>query len=282
MKIRILQENLIKSVQDSMKFISNKPQIPILSCILLEAKEGKLHLKATDLAVSIHSTVGCKVEQEGEAAVSGRVFADLLSTLPAGPVDMFVDGGKLMIRAAKVKSSVALSESKEFPPFPEEKGKKISLSKKKLSSLLELGGIAAGVDETRPMFSCLRFECAEDELAVVATDGYRLSRKHEKISAGATEGVMVSARMMREAERILERLPGDNVEMSISEEVGQVFFRTEDCSISLRMISGDYPNYQAIVPAECGVVVEMNVEELLAAIKTAMVFSRSRLGVEAQ
>lgn len=279
MKIRVLQENLMRAVQDSLKFISSKPPIAILSCILLETKDGKLHLRATDLSVSIHLVIGCKVEKDGAVAISGRVFADLLSTLPQGPLDIIVDGGKLLVKSTKANSSITITEEKEFPGFPEEKGKRISLGLKQLSSLLGLGGIAAGIDETRPMFSCLRFEYGDGGLAVVATDGYRLSRKVEKVSCKEKGGVMVSARIMREVERILQRLAKDSVDITLSEESGQIFFTTGDCVIALRMIEGEYPAYQTIVPQECEIRVEVSTTELLSAVKTAMVFSKEVSGI---
>ncbi|MEK7458514.1 MAG: DNA polymerase III subunit beta [Patescibacteria group bacterium] len=279
MKIRVLQENLIKAVQDALKFISSKPPIAILSCILLETKDGKLHLRATDLSVSIHAVIGCKVEKDGVVAISGRVFADLLSTLPQGPLDIMVDGGRLLVKSTKASSFIAITEEKDFPGFPEEKGKRISLNLKQLSSLLGLGGVAAGIDETRPMFSCLRFEYGEKGLAVIATDGYRLSRKVEKVSCKDRGGVMVSARIMREVERILQRLAKDSVDIALSEESGQVFFTTGDCVIALRMIEGEYPAYQAIVPQECETQIEVSAAELLSAAKTAMVFSKEVSGI---
>ena len=279
MKIRILQENLIKVVQDSLKFISSKPPIPILSCVLLEAKEGKLHLRATDLSVSIHTTIGCRVEEGGKVAVSGRVFADLLSTLPQGSIDITMDGGKLLVKSANAHSSITITEEKDFPGFPDEKGEKIILSLKQLSSLLGLGGAATGIDETRPMFSCLRFEYGKGEISVVATDGYRLSRKSEKASCGGGGGAMVSARIVKEVERILQRIAKESVEITLSEELGQVFFTTGDCAISLRMIEGEYPAYQAIVPQECETQIEVSAVELLSAVKTAMVFSKEVSGI---
>ena len=279
MKIRVLQENLIKAVQDSLKFISSKPTIPILSCILLEAKEGKLHLRATDLSVSIHTTVGCRVETEGEVAVSGRVFADLLSTLPQGTINITANEGKLSVKSANAHSSIIITKEKDFPKFPEEKGEKIILSLKQLASLLGLGGAAAGVDETRPMFSCLRLEYGENKLAVVATDGYRLSRKEEKVSCRGACEAMVSARVVSEVERILQRIAKESIEIAFSEELGQVFFTAGDCAISLRMIEGEYPAYQAIVPHECETRVEVSAAELLSAVKTAMVFSKEVSGI---
>lgn len=279
MKIRVLQENLIRTVQDSLKFISSKPSIPILSCILLEAKEGKLNLMATDLSISIHSTVGCRVEREGRVAVPGRVFADLLSTLPQGVVNMEVDGGRILVESANARSSIALSNEKDFPKFPDGKGVKITLSPEQLSSLLKMGGLAAGVDETRPMFSCLRFEYGEDGVAAIATDGYRLSRKREKVLCGGRGEAMVSARTIKEVEKILQRVARGGVEIDFSEELGQVFFTTGDCAISLRMMEGEYPAYQAIVPQECETQIEVSAAELLLAVKTTMVFSREISGI---
>ena len=84
---------------------------------------------------------------------------------------------------------------------------------------------------------------------------------------------------MSEVERILQRIAKESIEIAFSEELGQVFFTAGDCAISLRMIEGEYPAYQAIVPHECETRVEVSAAELLSAVKTAMVFSKEVSGI---
>ncbi|HKY74487.1 MAG TPA: DNA polymerase III subunit beta [Patescibacteria group bacterium] len=279
MKIRVLQENLVKALSDALKSVPSKPQIPILSCVLLTAKQGKLHIRATDLSVGIHIAIGGKILEEGDFAVSAKVFYDAISSLKAGAIDLEVDDVKMSIVSSGASLSVQGFDSREFPPFPKIPEDGIELSLQDFSNLLEFGGIASGVDETRPVFSSVLFERDTRWVAVVATDGYRLSRKEIPIKGGDLRSVMAPAKVMREVHRIFERLSPKTVKITFSEDAGQMFFYTDDCEVAVRIIDSEYPSYSAIVPQECEIEAQISVEELTSAIKTAMVFSKDVSGV---
>ncbi len=279
MRIKVLQENLIKAIQDANKCIASKPQIPILSNILMEAKEGRLYLSATDLALGIHLSIGCKVEDEGKVAISGRLLMEILSTLQAGSLDVFVENGKLYIQGSRSKAELQTVDTQEFPPFPQKQGESFQLDSTEFLQLLQLGGLASGIDETRPVFSSMLFEMEDGEFAVVATDGYRLSRNAVQISLKLSKKVLLSARALKEIARMIEKSSAKKVDITLSEDVGQVFFGFGESEVMLRMSEGDYPAYRTILPKEKSLFVEMSAQELASAIKSAMVFSKEVSGI---
>lgn len=279
MKIKILQENLVKALSDALKSVPSKPQIPILSCVLLSGKQGKLHIRATDLSVGIHVSIGGKILEEGEFAVSAKVFYDAISSLKAGSIDLEVEDAKMSIVSSGVSLSVQGYDPREFPPFPKIPEEGIELSLQDFSDLLEFGSIASGIDETRPVFSSVLFERDARWVAVVSTDGYRLSRKEIPIKGGELRSVMAPSKMIREVHRIFQRLSPKTVKITFSEDAGQMFFYADDCEVAVRVIDSEYPSYTAIVPQECETEAQISVDDLTSAIKTAMVFSKDVSGV---
>lgn len=279
MRIKVLQENLIKAIQDANRCIASKPQIPILSNILLEAKEGRLHCSATDLALGMHLSIGCKVEEEGVAAVSGRLLMEVLSSLQAGSLDVFVENRKLYIQGSRSKAELQTVDSQEFPPFPQKQGEGFQIQTSEFLQLIQLGGLASGIDETRPVFSSMLFELEEGEFAVVATDGYRLSRNAVQISLKISKKILLSAKSLKEIARMIEKTAAKTVEITLSEEVGQVFFGFGESEVMLRMSEGDYPAYRTILPKEKTLQIEVGAQELAGAVKSAMVFSKEVSGI---
>ncbi|MBI5151515.1 MAG: DNA polymerase III subunit beta [Candidatus Pacebacteria bacterium] len=278
MKIKVLQENLLRAAQDVGRGISTKPPLPILSCILLETKQGKLSLKATDLSVGIQAEVGCKVEEEGIVAVSGRTLIELLSTFSAGSMEIESQEGKMVLRSQKTMSSIQTVDSKDFPPFPERDNDGVVLSSDQFISLIERGGVAAGVDETRPVFSSMLFECSISHIAVVATDGYRLSKEVVDVASAKECIALVPAKIMREVVRIAQKQGGE-VSMVVSGQLGQVFFGLKEYEIIVRLVDAEFPQYSAIVPRETQLNIQAEASELLSAAKTAMVFSKEVSGI---
>jgi len=279
MHIKVLQENLIKIIQDANKCIASKPQIPILSNIYMEAKEGRLHIQATDLMLGVHLSIGCKIEQEGVAAISGRLFLEILSNLQPGTLDIYIDNGKMLIQNTKTKAELQIASADEFPPFPKKQGESFSLLDRKFLELIRLGGLASGVDETRPVFSSMLFELNDGEFSIVSTDGYRLSRCLTSISLQTQKKILLSAKALKEIARIFEKTSSKEVEITIAEDVGQVFFGFHDGEVMLRMSEGEYPAYKTILPKEKTLSIEVSVDELSSAIKSAMVFSKEVSGI---
>ena len=278
MKLSILQENLVKTVQDIAKFVPAKPQIPILTCFLMKAENGRVELSATDLAVSVRSSCGGKVEVGGECAIPARTFLEYLSTLPTGALELELTGSELVVRGRRSTTSFQSMSSKEFPILSQEAEQWTELPANSFVELIEMGGLAASSDESRPVFASLYWEIDSEFIQVVSTDGYRLSRKQRKNPGWTQSSFLAPAKTMREIARIVERLKEKTVSLAVADG-NMLAIKVGDAQFGVRLIEGTFPAYRNILPATYTNEMTLDREELTSALKTVIVFSRESSGV---
>src|SRR3989338_1969166 len=113
----VLKENINKALNIVSKTLSTKPQMPILSCLLLRAKEGKLQILSTNLELGIIYEIPVQIEKEGEIAIPGKLLADFIATLQTDKVEFEVETTKLTIKTKTQKRNFNQTKKKQFPPF---------------------------------------------------------------------------------------------------------------------------------------------------------------------
>lgn len=278
MKVSVLQENLLKAVQDVSRFVPAKPQIPILSCVFMKAQSGKLELTSTDLSVSIKTGCGGRIEVAGEFAVPAKAFLEYLSTLSPGALELEVLGGELLVKGKKLSSSFQGMLSKEFPAVVQVEGGWVEFQAKDFLEAVEKGGMAASPDESRPVFASLFWEIDPEFVQVVSTDGYRLSRKQIKNPGWSQQSFLVSAKTLREVARIIARLKTESVSLCVVND-GVLAVKAGGVEFTVRLVEGTFPAYRNILPQAYVSEMTFDREELVSALKSVMVFSREASGV---
>lgn len=275
MKFIVLQENILKSVQDAVRFVSNKPQIPSLQGVHLTTKEGQLHLKTTDLKVGFHTQVGGKVEQEGECVVPAKVFSELLSSLSPGSVVLELLEGSLLVLQKHVHSKLQTFPTEDFPPFPTTAGKEFELPFQTLTDVIAHVTYAASLDETRPVLTALYLSVSDQKLTAVCTDGYRLVLQQEDLKEPVENfHVMISAKVASEIVKTLSRHSPTNCRFGVSDELAQVTFIVGTTTIFVRSIEGQFPPYERILPTAFALQTTIDRQEWIHALKQASIFSR--------
>lgn len=276
MKIIILQENLLKTIQQAVRFISAKPQIPILSGVLLQTENGKLSFQSTDLRVGFQITLPAKIEEEGGVVVPAKIFAEFLATLSPGPVELKTDGDQLLVSQKKTKVKIPTFPSAEYPPFPKREGNEFEFPAKLFIESIQSVLYTASLDETRPVLASLLFVLKDGMLTCACTDGYRLSVVKEKMEGNAEKEVklLLPARSMQELMSVLVHSSTKKVYVSVSQELSQTFITVDDFMILLRMVEGEFPPYERIIPSSFAFETSLDREEWIGALKTAMVFAR--------
>ncbi len=282
MKVNVLAENLNKGLSIAMRGISSRVQLPILSTVLLKAGKGGLTLSATDLELSFVVKVRAKVEEDGEIALPAKLFSDLIATLPAGVVDLSSEKQTLKIKSDKVKAEVVGQGAEEFPSLPTAKGKGLEISIEELQEKVERVGIAAAKDDARPILSGVLWVLSENKVTLVATDGYRLGVDViEKGISGAVETgekFVLPVRALMELSRVLEPSM-KSVTVEFDKEKQQVVFSADDLEMSSRLIAGEFPPYNKVIPTEKKITVTLEKEALVEAVKRASLFARDSANV---
>ncbi|MBW7944448.1 DNA polymerase III subunit beta [Patescibacteria group bacterium] len=277
MKISLLQENLHLALTDVQRCISSRPQLPVLGCVLLVADEEKIQFFATDLQFGMMTTVPGKVEKKGKVAIPAKVFTDLISTLSPGSVELSLKDNTLEVKTTDATAKLQTFSAEDYPAFPTLEGEEIEFPLDVLAPAVQATSFAASLDETRPILTALCMQFGE-ELEIVGTDGFRLARITLPYSADSRQ-LLVPAKAVSEAIRIAARKKVEKVVFKVSDKLKQVFFSFEGYDISMRLLEGQFPPYQKIMPAEFLIQLVFDAEEFQQKLKTASIFAREGAGI---
>jgi len=277
MKVEILQEELNKALSIVNRFVDSRPQLPILTNILLSAQNKKLRLSATNLNLGINLWLGGKVEKEGEIAIPAREITEFVSYLNPGPLSLELINNQLVVTSASNKATFLGVKSEEFPAIPQlPKQNVFSLETKALNEAVAQVGFSAAADDTRPILAGVYWQFEGKKYQMVATDGYRLSLKkvglEKAISTKKKKTIfLLPVRSLSEVARLSD---GDLVKVGLTKDENQVVFGFAQTQISSRLLEGEFPEYEKIIPTTTKTKVWVDKGDLLSAIKAASVFAR--------
>jgi len=210
--------------------------------------------------------------------IPARLFTEFVSSLPSGNLDLQAENNNLSIKTPHYESHLNGISAEEYPLIPSVEGKPILvLPISSFREALQRVVPAASLDETRPILSGVYIHKDEDELVIAATDSYRLAERRIKLTdkpEGELE-LIVPARTINELIRILGDGDG-NVEIYLDDN--QVMFRVEEVELVSRLIEGQFPNYQQIIPKETVTGFEIESSEFSRITKVASLFARENNG----
>ena len=281
MKLLILQENLEKAVSITSRFASNRAQLPVLGNILLSSQKSKIYVSSTNLEISASVQVGAKIEEDGEISVPAKVISELVANLPKETITLSVEKEQLKISASNFSSTILGINAADFPKVPNSinKEKSLSIMKDDLVSALNQVLFATSMDETRPVLTGVLFLFKKGSLSLVATDGFRLSRKtlSTKVGDDSHKSIVIPKTVLGELSRTT---PDDgNVFLSVQEKEKQVIFGIGDTVLTSRLLEGEYPDFEKIIPKTSSVKVLIDKEEFLRAVKLASIFARESANI---
>ena len=278
MDLQVLQENLSKALSTCLRFTSSKVQLPVLANILLRTNKNKLLLSATNLETSVSVQVGAKVIKEGSLTIPARVITELVNNLGPGQVNLSSDKENLKIKTQNFESVISGMSSSEFPNVPSETGaQSFRISSKNLLDALSITLFAVSVDETRPVLTGVLILIDKETLTLVATDGFRLSQKKITIDKSKEEIKLILPKgVLSELARLSDN---EFVNFSYKRSDNQVVLGLSDSVLSSRVIEGEFPDFERIIPKETKIKVKVDKDELLRSIKLAGVFARDSANV---
>ena len=275
MKIILLQENLNKGLSYLSKAIPSNPQLPVLSSVHIQATKTNCVISATDLYFGVRVEVSASVEDEGTIVVPGKQLKELVSSLPAGKVTLSYSDGTLSITSSHSKTKLQCQSADEYPQFPQVEGKKYDFSTEQLQLIEQYVGFAASTDQARPVLTSILFEATENGVVTVTTDGFRLAtyKVSNTIPESSTK-LLLQANALQEVNRIVKQVEEESISFVVSEELKQVYFSVGDVEMYMRLIEGDYPPYEKIIPSSFTTEVTISSGELEDNIKRALIFAR--------
>lgn len=275
MKFSCTQENLLRALNILSHLATKSSTLPILNHLLVIARGEGVTLSATNLELAITCSVRGKVEKEGEFTVPASIISSYVALLPEGVLHVELQGKDFCIKTEGQKTKIRGEGASEFPVIPHvESGKEYVCDRNTLRSGLIQVSLAASLDETRPEISGVLFYFVGNALTLAATDSYRLAEK--KIPLSKTSGdlrVILPQRTIQEILRILSILQENEIILLVSEN--QVLVKGDGVKITSRLIEGNYPNYEQIIPKQFRTEAKIQKDGFLKAIKSASLFTKT-------
>jgi DNA polymerase-3 subunit beta len=268
MKIKIPKKTLLDIAQTVQSVVSTKNTLPILSNMLLDAQKDGLQLTATDLDIAMVYTTKTNTTQEGAATVSAKRFTDIIKELPEE--DVVISAKKnntVTIDCQNAHFKVSSLPKEEFPKLPSYKNQEfITIEQQTLKEMLNKTSFATSRDETRYILNGVLFEIKPQKITLVATDGRRLAYIEKKIDSKIQKQkkIIIPTKTVNELNRTLGE---GELKMYFGEN--QITFDQGDIIIISRLIEGEFPRYEQVIPKEQKEKLVVNKDRLLAATRRA-------------
>jgi DNA polymerase-3 subunit beta len=280
-KLSVMQENLARGLSVVSRAVSNR-SLPVLTNVLLKTEDGGLKLTATNLEIGITYWVPGKIEVDGATSVPARLLTDLVNSLPGGePIILELgDGETLHIRSGRFESNIKGISADDFPTVQTAGERPITrIPQKVLRQALEETAFAAASDEARPILTGVLARFEGDQLTLAAADNYRIAVKTISILDPVEEtSVVIPARALHELSRVLADVD-DPVAIVLAHARNQILFHLEGVDLVSRLIDGQYPNYQTVLPASHSTRVVLDREELLRAVRPAALIAHESANI---
>ncbi len=282
MHFQIKRDKLLKSLNIAHNIIERKNTLPILSNVLIEAKNNKLNIVATDLDIVYQDEItDIKISKDGSTTTSATVLHDLLRKLPSDLEVVFVlqDENKLSITAENSKFNLLCLPVNNFPNFSDSFSKDdILLKKKNFLSLLNKTKISMSNDETRHYLNGIFLHIAESNgkhyLTGVATDSHRLSSSSMLIeNAKAFKSFILPKKTVFQLCNLLEN-SDETIILNSSEN--KIQFKIGKSKITSKIIDGKFPDYQKVVPKSNSKKLSVNTKDLISSVERVITVSIDR------
>jgi len=250
MKLRAARDVLLKPLQAVIGVVERRQTMPILSNVLLVARDGELLITATDLEVELVASAEVTVESAGEITVSGRKLLDICKALPDGAdIDISLSGEKLIVRSGRSKFSLVTLPAAEFPSVEDIKASQtIEVSQEILGRLIEKTHFSMGQQDVRYYLNGMLLETGGKHLRAVATDGHRLALYEVEIEGAALDEqqVIVPRKGVLELQRLLDGEGDLKVELGAN----HVRIQLKGIRFTSKLIDGRFPEYERVIPKE--------------------------------
>jgi DNA polymerase-3 subunit beta len=282
-KIQVERDVLAEAVAWTARALPARPAVPVLAGIRLQAA-GDLTLSSFDYDVSAQATVPVAAEEEGDLLVSGRLLAEITRSLPARPVEISSDGARATLTCGSATFTLLTMPSEDYPSLPAMPPAAGSIGSDAFASAVNQSATAAGKDDTLPALTGVRIEIDGETLTLVSTDRYRLAVRELRWTPARPDlaaAVLVPARALAETARALTAGAEVSIALALPGEEGaggegMIGFEGAGRRTTTRLLGGDFPRYQSLLPNQVNSVAELATGPFAEAVKrVALVAERN-------
>lgn len=283
MNVSVMQENLARGLAVVSRAVSSRATLPVLANVLLRTQDAGLKLTATNLEIGINCWVPGKVAEEGEITVPAKLLTDLVASFPNQRVDLVLSpkDRTLKVTCAGSRSSIKGIEADEFPVVAAiGDAPATSVDARALREALGEVVFAAATDESRPILTGVLTKLTGSRMTLAAADNYRIAVRHLELAAPVSSEmtIVVPGRSYGELMRILPDAEAP-VEITVTPNKSQILFHTEGIDLVSRLIEGQFPNYEPVIPSSHTSRAVVDREAFLAGTRRAQIFARDSANI---
>jgi DNA polymerase III subunit beta len=282
-KIVLERDVLAEAVAWTARALPARPTVPVLAGIRMQAGE-ELVLSSFDYDVSAQATVPVNTEEAGTALVSGRLLAEISRSLPAKPVHINAEDGRAVLTCGSATFTLLTMPEEEYPALPEMPPAAGTIGSDAFATAVSQSATAAGRDDTLPALTGVRIEIEGDTLTLVSTDRYRLAVRELRWSPARpdlTAAMLVPARALADTARSLTSSAQVSIALALpgtdgGAGDGMIGFEGAGRRTTTRLLSGEFPRYQSLLPKTVNAVAELPISLLSESVKrVALVAERN-------
>ncbi len=275
MKFSLPKNKILSCVQNVMNVVPTHTALPVLSNILLEISNSKLKLAATNLDVSVITTIPISSTKKGALTIPARAFYDILRELPECDVEIQISENRMGLKAEQGNYKLSGIPVEEYPKLPVVNlAKEIKLSGGDLVRMIKKTTFAVSTDETRPALNGVLWQTSGKQMQMVATDGHRLARmslKNTKLK-GLHEDVIILPKVLNLLTKLLE---DEEKQIGVIFGENNVIFNLGETVLASRLIEGPYPNFEQVIPKDSDKKLVVNKEFLNGAVRRMAILANT-------
>ena len=280
MELRVERDALVDAVGWTARSLPTRPPMQVLLGLLLETTDQGLSVSGFDYEVSSQITVDATVGDSGRVLVPGRLLADIARALPAQPVDLRLEGPRVVLTCGAARFTLPTLPVEDYPSLPAMPTTAGSLESDVFGAAVAQVALAAGRDDTLPVLTGVRIEIEGEQVTLAATDRYRLAVrtlpwKPEQPGMSAT--ALVPARTLADTAKALTSGPEVTLALSAgSTGEGMIGFEGGGRRTTSRLLEGEFPKYRSLLPNESSAFAEVPTAPFVEAVKrVALVAARN-------
>ena len=282
MEITVSRQDLVKELTATQSVVERKTTIPILSNFLIEAEGDRLNITATDLDQAIRTSAEVKVKKPGSCTIPARKLYDYIKLLPDGEISIkLLENHWVQIRSGRSNTKMVGMARANYPQVPEFPTVAVtSIPLIALKTLIARTIFAISNEESRYTLNGALLVLKAESLAMVATDGHRLSfvekTNENLVGISGEKRVLIPRKALQELQQLLNVSDADEIDFADDEH--NLFFRVGHRTLSSRKLSGQFPNFEAVMPRDNTKFAVVRSSELASAIQRVAQLADERSG----
>lgn len=279
MEFTVKKTDLVKELRIGQGVVEKKTTIPVLSNVLVEAEEGELRLTSTDLELGLRTSCPATVAKSGVITIPSRKLLDYVNLLPDAELKIKVlDNNAISIVCGRSRTRMPGMSRENFPDQPEMPTPLTRIPAPLLMSAISKTAFAVANEESRYTLTGALVILRGDGFTMVATDGHRLAYFHQDVEIEGVSGelrALVPKKALNELQKLLND-GGDSAVVEFASDENHLFFRCGKRLLLTRKLTGQFPDYERVLPSNKSVDLMLNRDELVAALRRVSQFADDR------